>query len=180
MSIITFKVHENIIVVLKMRRIFAGSLTAVLLCASSWAAACDLSCGFMSFPQECHSPQSKVLDKEPSDLETAGMTMPGMDMSGMSDNTARNQPTIPGASRKRVDYPSMRTMGPCAQQSCDQIPAVAAKAAHKFAPQAHMYFVISESSQDIRNRQAVFRGPWDKTTSSRLCDRNLLAVSLRI
>ena len=41
------------------RRIFAGSIVALLLSVSSLAAACDLSCAFASMNSDCHSQQAE-------------------------------------------------------------------------------------------------------------------------
>src|SRR5260370_522472 len=60
------------------KRIFAGSLAVLLLCVSSFAAACDPSCGFAQFQSECHSPQTAPKKSVSPEMTMAGMTVPEM------------------------------------------------------------------------------------------------------
>ena len=82
------------------RRIFTGSIVVLLLSASSFAAACDVSCAFAAMNSDCHSEQTKSQDMAPGGMKMDGMAMAGMTMPGMANG--ENQQAIPAISRLKA------------------------------------------------------------------------------
>ena len=107
---------------MKIRRIFAGSLAALLLCVSSLAAACDLSCGFALFRSDCHSPQMAAEESRPAEMTMAGMTMPEGAEAGSAD-----QQTVSPSPRTMTAHTVLADMGACERQACNQAQALASK-----------------------------------------------------
>src|ERR1700688_1049738 len=94
------------------RRIFAGSIVALLLSVSSLAAACDLSCAFASMASDCHAEQT-----EAQNLSSGQMKMDGMAMSEMSGVDSMNQPMVSGPPRTMPIHAKVLDMGTCERQS---------------------------------------------------------------
>ncbi len=115
------------------RRIFAGSVVAILLWASSLAAACDLSCAFVSISSDCHSEQTNHQDSTPGGMKMDGMAMTGMTMPEMSNDDSINQQMVSAQSRQMPLHAAVVDMGTCERQTCDQTPVLAAKANHPAA-----------------------------------------------
>jgi hypothetical protein len=115
---------------MKIRRILAGTLVALLLCVSSLAAACDLSCGFALFRSDCHSPQMAGGESDSPDMTMAGTAMAEM----AADTSAIQQPVI---AHGLVD------MGACARQSCDQAQALASKVNHPTPAQFETISIVA-------------------------------------
>src|SRR5258708_687552 len=105
------------------RRIFAGSIVALLLSVSSLAAACDVSCAFASMTSDCHAQQTEA-QKSPS----GQMKMDGMAMPKMSGGDSMNQQMVSGPPRTMPLHAAVVDMGACERQSCDQAPALTVKA----------------------------------------------------
>src|ERR1700674_4609123 len=115
------------------RRIFAGSIVAILLSASSMAAACDLSCGFASMKSDCHARQAEPQDSSSGDMNMSGMSMAGMTMPEMSSHDSIDQQMVSAPSRTMPVHAAVVDMGACERQSCDQAPVLAVKANHPAA-----------------------------------------------
>jgi hypothetical protein len=111
---------------MKIRRIFAGSIVALLLCLSPLAAACDLSCAFASMNSDCHFQEAETPDSANGGMKMDGMAMDAMAMPGMNYN--QDQQTGSAISGARANHPSISDMGPCEKQSCDGDSAVSTKA----------------------------------------------------
>ena len=116
--------------VLKMKRVFAGSMVALMLSVSAFAASCDLSCGFASSRSDCHTQNTQV---QPSvtadvnmDMPMAGMQMPGMPATGTRNQTA-SQISVFEMSREIPHHASFVDIGACERQSCSEDQAVAAR-----------------------------------------------------
>jgi hypothetical protein len=124
----------------KIRRISAGSLVVLLLCVSSYAAACDLSCGFALFRSDCHSPEMAAADSGASDMRMAGMKMPEIAGEGFT-----NQRIVSAASPAIPTHALLADMGLCERQSCDQAQALASKADHYTAAQFDTISTVAES-----------------------------------
>src|SRR5882672_8399980 len=123
------------------RRIFVGSIAMMLLLASSLAAACDLSCGFVSMKSDCHAQQPEPQDSLSGGMNMNGMSMNGMRMAGMtmpemSGGDSVNQQMVSASSRTMPFHAAVVDMGTCERQSCDQAPVLAAKANHPAAAQS--------------------------------------------
>ena len=130
---------------MKIRRIFAGTLTALLLCVSSLAAACDLSCGFAPFRSDCHSPQMTTDESQRHEMampETAGAS-------------STNQPMVSSAPQSMPGHAVLTDMGACMRQSCDQAQALASKANHSTAGQFETVSTIAGFFQ-TENLRAAF------------------------
>jgi hypothetical protein len=132
----------------KIRRIFAGSLVVLLLCVSSLAAACDLSCGFALFGSDCHSPEMAAADSGPSD-----MTMDAMTMSELAGENSTIQPMV--SQQAMPVHAVLSEMGACERQSCDQGQALASKANHSAAAQFDAVSLITESADSEILRAAL-------------------------
>jgi hypothetical protein len=115
------------------RRLFAGSIVAILLWASSLAAACDLSCAFASMSSDCHSEQTSHQDSTPGGMKMDGTAMTGMTMPEMSNDDSINQQMVSAPSRTMPVHAAVVDMGACERQTCDQAPVLAAKANHPAA-----------------------------------------------
>jgi hypothetical protein len=122
---------------MKIRRILAGTLVALLLCVSSLAAACDLSCGFALFRSDCHSPQMAGGESDSPDMTMAGMAMAEM----AADTSAIQQPVT--ARRAMPLHAVLVDMGACAHQSCDQAQALASKVNHPTPAQFETISIVA-------------------------------------
>lgn len=156
------------------RRIFAGSIVAVLLLVPSLAAACDLSCAFPSINSDCHLEQAGTSASDGMNMNStamAGMTMP--EMAGDDQQAAS---TI---SRAKMAHPSIGEMGPCEKQSCDSGSAIAAITSRSI--DSHFHFVVAVAESSGHNRvPAVFHDARDSIAVNSLFDGIHLHLSLRI
>jgi hypothetical protein len=134
----------------KNRRIFAGILAALLLCVSSLAAACDLSCGFALFRSDCHSPQMAAEESQRPEMAMAGMAMPEM-----AGDSSTNQPMLSSAPKSMPGHAVLAEMGACMRQSCDQAQTLASKANHSTAGQFETVSTVSSFSH-MENLRAAF------------------------
>ena len=159
---------------MKVRRIFAGSLAALLLCASSLAAACDLSCGFALFRSDCHSPQMAAEESRPAEMTMAGMTMPEGAEAGSAD-----QPTVSPSPRATTAHAVLADMGACERQTCEQAQASASKINHSTAAQFETISTVAGSSHRDSLR-AAFHEARDCIAPLSPAGQFLLDVSLRI
>jgi hypothetical protein len=114
----------------KIRRIFAGFLAVLLLCGSSVAAACDLSCGFAESRADCHSPQGAVRELGQPDTTMAGMNMPEMG----GDSSTSQQVASP-VSQPMPAHARLADIGACVRQPCDEVQALASKTYHSAVAQ---------------------------------------------
>ncbi len=139
----------------KIRRIFAGTLAALLLCVSSLAAACDLSCGFALFRSDCHSPQTAAEKSQRPEMAMTGMAGPEM-----AGDSATNQPMVSSAPQSMPGHAVLADMGACMRQSCDQAQALAFKANRSTAAQFETVSTTSELSltESFRNAFHEARG----------------------
>jgi hypothetical protein len=125
----------------KIRCIFAGTLAALLLCVSSMAAACDLSCGFALFRSDCHSPQIAADQSQRPEMAMAGTAMPEM-----AGDSSTNRPIVSSAPQSMPGHAVLADMGACARQSCDQAQALASKANRSTAAQFETVSTTTEFS----------------------------------
>ena len=107
------------------RRLFAGSIVALLLAVSSLAAPCDLSCAFAPRKSDCHAQQTEAQNSPSGD-----MNMAGMNMAGMSGGESMNQQLVSAPSPTLPVHAGVVDMGTCERQSCDPAPVPAVKANH--------------------------------------------------
>ena len=154
------------------RRIFAGSIVALLLSVSPLAAACDLSCAFARTDSDCHS--RKV---EAQDLTSGGMNMDGMAMPEMAQN--KDQLTMSTMSRANANHPSIGDMGPCEKQPCDGNSAVSAKTSRSVDSQFHTILAVTETldAPEILKRLHYAR---DDVATYYIRDGSSLHLTLRI
>jgi hypothetical protein len=97
------------------RRIFAGTLAALLLCVPAIATACDLSCGFSQLASDCHSAQITGHDSASPDVAMGGMSMPNMD-----DDRSPDRQEVSSAQQAMPIHGVLVDMGECTRHSCDQ------------------------------------------------------------
>jgi len=82
------------------KRVFVGSIVALLLSVSSLAAACDVSCAFASMNSDCHSDRAESQDSTPGGMKMDGMAMDGMTMPEMA--SGKGQQTNFAAPRTNI------------------------------------------------------------------------------
>jgi len=116
-------------------------LAALLLCVSSLAAACDLSCGFALFRSDCHSPQMAADESLRPEMAMAGMAMPEM-----AGDSSANQPMLSSAPQSMAGHAVLADMGACMRRSCDQAQALASKANHSTAGRFETVSTVSSFS----------------------------------
>jgi hypothetical protein len=159
------------------KRIFAGSIVALLLSVSSFAAACDVSCAFAVMSSDCHSQQTKSQDLAPGSMKMDGMAMAGMSMPGMASSD--DQQAVPTISRLIASHPSIGEMGPCEKQACDSGSAVFAKTTRSSDSHFHSIFAVSETPR--ADGVLVFiRDARDEIAMHQVRDGIPLHLSLRI
>jgi hypothetical protein len=159
------------------RRIFAGSIVALLLSVSSFAAACDVSCAFASMSSDCHSQQTESQDLAPGGMKMDGMVMAGMTMPGMASSD--DQKAVPAISRLKASHPSIGAMGPCEKQACDNGSAVIAKTTRFGDSHFHSILAIAETPR-ADGALTLIRDPRDDIATYQVRDGSPLHPSLRI
>ena len=137
----------------KTRRISAGALVMLLLCVSSYAAACDLSCGFALFRSDCHSPEIAAADSGASDMRMTDMKMPEIAGEGST-----NQRMVRLPPQSMPAHAVLADMGACERQSCDQGQALASRADHSNALQFDTISIVAESAYTESLRVAFHEG----------------------
>ena len=156
------------------RRIFAGSIVALLLSVSSLAAACDLSCAFARANSDCHSREMKAQRSAPADMTMAGMTMPKM-----SGDYSMNQQMVSAPPRTMPLHAAVVDMGTCERQSCDQAPVLGVKANHPTAAKSDAVFAHNGFPR-IAGPQTAFHDARDGLARLGPIVHAPLIVSLRI
>jgi hypothetical protein len=126
---------------MKIKRILAGSIVALLVCVSALAAACDLSCAFASMSSDCHSSQSQMLDSDSGGMKMDGMSMAGMTMPEMAGGAGEQ--TVSAAERAKTGHASIGEMGPCERRSCDGETAAPARASHSVLSSFHFAAAVA-------------------------------------
>ncbi len=159
------------------RRIFAGSIVALLLSVSSFAAACDVSCAFAAMSSDCHSEQTKSQDVAPGGMKMDGLSMAGMTMPGMANG--EDQQTVPAISRLKASHPSIGEMGPCEKQACDNGSAVFEKTTRSGDSHFHSILAIAETPR-ADGVLTLLRGARDEIATYQGHDGIHLHLSLRI
>jgi hypothetical protein len=134
---------------MKMKRILAGSMVALLASISALAAACDLSCALGSMNSDCHSSQVHNSDSDSGGMKMDGMAMAGMTMPGMQG--AAGQQLGSTAERARTGHPSIGDMGPCERGSCDGLTAVLARASHSVLKSFHFAHRVAATGRSGLN-----------------------------
>jgi hypothetical protein len=117
---------------MRIRRIFAGSIVALLLSVSPLAAACDLACAFARADSECHSQAAPGQSPAHAGAKTDGMAMAGMTMPKMPG--AEDPQTESVAAHANGGHPSMGEMGACEKQPCNHGFAISARTRRSFDP----------------------------------------------
>jgi hypothetical protein len=162
---------------MRKRRIFAGSIVALLLSVSPLAAACDLSCAFAAMNSDCHAQQVGTQDSPSGDMKMDGMAMDGMAMPEIAHNQDQDEGSaILGAN---TEHPSIGEMGPCERQSCDGDSAVSANASHSLAPQ-HNFILAIFKIPGADSAPSLFHGARDDVAAHNGRDGSLFHLSLRI
>jgi hypothetical protein len=159
------------------RRIFAGSIAALLLSVTSLAAACDVSCAFASMSSDCHAKQTESQNLAPGGTAMDGMAMAGMMMPEMAKS--EDQQAVPGISRLKASHSSIGEMGPCERQSCDNGSAIFAKTSQSGDSQFHSILAITEIAR-ADSALTLFRDARDDIEYHYSCDGSPLHLSLRI
>jgi hypothetical protein len=159
------------------KRIFAGSIVALLLSMTSLAAACDVSCAFASMSSDCHSQQTESQDSPPDGMTMDGMARDGMTMPEMAGG--EDQQSVAAVQGSTASHPVIGEMGPCEKQACYDGFAVSAKTARFVDSQLHSITAISESPRaDIA--PPFFHDARDDIAHYRPSDGSPLLLSLRI
>jgi hypothetical protein len=159
------------------RRIFAGSIVALLLSVASLAAACDLACAFASMNSDCHSAQTQSQDSALGGMNMGTMDMAGMKMQGMAGSDG--QQAVSAVAPANVAHPSIGEMGPCERQNCDNGFAASARTTRSVDTFSHSIFAVTEA-QLADDALTMFHDARDDIASVRIRDRSPLHLSLRI
>lgn len=159
------------------RRMFAGSIVALLLSVSPFAAACDVSCAFTATSSDCHSQQTESQDLAPADMKMDGMAMAGMTMPGMAKG--EDQQAVPAISRLKASHPSIGEMGPCERQACDNGSAVFAKTIRSGDSHFHSILAIAGTPR-ADGALTLIRGARDEIATHQVRDGSPLHLRLRI
>jgi hypothetical protein len=162
---------------MKITRIVAGSVVALLLAVTSVAAACDLSCAFALGDSDCHSGESASQSSTDLRMAMDGMDMAGMAMPGMA--YADEQASKPEVSPARAGHPSIGDMGPCERQSCDKSSFVSVKASRAGVAPLHSILVFAEIAFAGAAPELI-RGARDDVAFNRPLGESPLLLSLRI
>jgi hypothetical protein len=149
-------------------------LVALLLCVSSLAAACDLSCGFALFRSDCHSPQMAGGESGSPDTTMAGMAMPEM----AADSSAIQQ-VVFTAPQAMPLHAVLVDMGACARQSCDQAQALASKVNHPTSAQFETVSIAAGFSR-MDSLRVAFHETRDDIAPISPIAHSCLDISLRI
>jgi hypothetical protein len=160
----------------RMKRIFAFSLTALMLSVSSLTAACDLSCGFASSWADCHTTWTEALDSAPDAASMDGMAMPGM---VMVEAVSTDQEAVSYTTQGIPDHVGLVDMSMCERQSCDQAQASAAQANRLTASHFDSIFTMAGYLRVV-NYPTNFRNARDDVAAYRAWIHDSLGVSLRI
>lgn len=159
------------------RRMFAGSIVALLLSVSSFAAACDVSCAFASMSSDCHSQQAESQDLAPGGMKMDGLSMAGMTMPGMDNG--EDQRAVPAISRLKASHPSIGEMGPCEKRACDSGFAVFAKTTR--SGDSHFYSILTIAETPRADGPlTLLRGARDDIATYQVRDGSPLHLRLRI
>jgi hypothetical protein len=164
---------------MKFRRIFTGSLTALLFCATSWASACDLSCGFESLLSNCHLSQPEARDSMPGGIKMDA-AMEGMSMAPMGDGGAEDQQSLSVASPGMVGHAAIDAMGPCGRQSCGLEITAAAGATHHPPSPSSVSLEFAGTTKLVSGLQSLFRSPQNENFAFGTHERSPLSISLRV
>jgi hypothetical protein len=159
------------------KRMFAGSIVALLLSVSSFAAACDISCAFAAMSSDCHSQQTYSQDLAPGGMKMDGMAMAGMAMPGIANG--EEQQAVPAISRLKASHPSIGEMGPCERQSCDNGSAVFARTTRFGDSHFHSILAIAETPRGD-GALTLLRGARDDIATYQVRDGIPLHLRLRI
>ena len=159
------------------RRIFAGSIVALLLSVSSFAAACDVSCAFAAMSSDCHSQQTEAQDLAPSGMKMDSMAMAEMTMPEMANS--EEQPAVSGISRAKASRPSIGERGLCERQACDNGSAIFAKTTR--SGDSHFYSILAVTEiARADGAHALFRDAQDDIATYQVRDGSALPLTLRI
>ena len=159
------------------RRIFAGSIVALLLSVSALAAACDLSCAFASMNSDCHSGKTESQGLAPGGMSMEGMAMPGMAMQDMANG--EDQQAIPAISRAKTSHPSIGEMGLCERQFCECGSAVSTKTSPFVDSRFHTVAAVAVTPRAEFALQ-LFHDARDDVARHFQSDGSPLQLSLRI
>lgn len=162
---------------MKIRRIFAGSIVALLLSLPPLAAACDLSCAFASMNSDCHSQHVEMQDSGSGGMKMDGMAMDAMAMPEMSHS--RGKQAGSAISEATANHPSIGEMGPCEKQSCAGDSAVSAKANRSAGQQNNFVLAMIETPR-TDSAPPLFRDARNDIATHHAPDTSPLLRSLRI
>jgi len=162
---------------MRIKRIFAGSIVALLLSVSPLAAACDLSCAFARADSDCHLQKLKTQDPASGGMKMDGMAMDGMSMSEMAATAdPRESFTI---SREDGNHPSIGEMGTCERHNCDSGSAVSARSRRSVASSPHVILPVTRTSR-ARDTRMPFHHARDNVAMHPIRGGNPLPLNLRI
>jgi hypothetical protein len=159
------------------RRIFAGSIVALLLSVCTLDAACDVSCAFASMNSDCHARQAETQDSASGAMKMDGTAMAGMTMPEMPNG--KDQQSVSAVPGSKDGHPSIGEMGPCERQSCDNNSAVSAKTSRSVDSHFHSVLAVAETPHAI-GAPPHFHDARNDVASSRPHNRSSLQLSLRI
>jgi hypothetical protein len=159
------------------RRIFAGSIIALLLSVTSLAAACDVSCAFASMSSDCHAKRIESQDSAPGDMKMDGMAMGGMTMPAIA--SSGDQPAVSTPAHPKASHPSIGEMGPCERQACDNGSAIFAKTTRSGDLHLHSILAGTETPR-AEGALKLFHDARDNIAHYRPSDGSPLQLSLRI
>jgi hypothetical protein len=158
------------------RRIFAGSVAALLLSVTSLAAACDVSCAFASMRSDCHAQQTESQASAPGGMTMDGMAMAGMTMPEM--DSGADQQTVSAISQSKASHPSVGEMRLCERQACDNGSAIFARTTRSGDSQFHSIIAVAQTPR-ADDARTLLHDARDDIATNHVHDGIPLHLSLR-
>jgi hypothetical protein len=159
------------------RRTSASLIIALMLCVSSIAGACDLSCSFAQQQSDCHALGAKRLTTAGAGMRMDDMAMDGMAMPEMA--AGQDQIAVSAKAERTSGHPSIGAMGPCERQPCDNGLAVSARTSRMTTPRVHLILAPIEAPLAAR-ASPIFNAARDDIATAFPRDGSPLSLSLRI
>ena len=162
-----------------MKRMFAGSIIVLLLSVSSFAMACDVSCGLSQLQSDCHSARLASQNSFSTDTKMDGMEMDGMAMPATSNDRSADLQIVLAPFPSDAHHAFVGEMGPCERQSCDQDASDISKSTRIITPQFHTLLTIVHFPQ-VDGLQTIFYNPREDIAVFDPNHRFPLSISLRV
>jgi hypothetical protein len=159
---------------MKAKRIYAGSLVALLLCASSFAISCEISCNLLLSGPACHASAASAGESTP-----ANMAMDGMDMPGMHEALPDSNDGVVGQSNPQNRHATLVDVGMCQRPCGDRLQAASSGSEHCTGGQFQPERAIA-TNRLANNCMGIFHDARDHLHPRPEFSQFSLSVTLRI